>query len=257
MKQLFIIQEGHPDLLIFFAGWAADETPFKQYRPQGMDYLICYDYSTPDFDTSLLEPYRRVNVVAWSMGVWAAPIALRPIPANKLFSIAFNGSMNPIHDHEGIPEHIFRSTLLHLTPASLQKFMRRMCKDSDAYRAFLQITPRRDFDEIKQELELIEKRCTESRHATTLDGERGHAHPREAPDRDTPFEYDYAIIGKNDRIFPAENLLSAHAYLADDKKIVTGCAHYDEPTFRLLLQEAWSIDTNQFIHRLKGAEAEE
>lgn len=44
-----------------------------------------------------------------------------------------------------------------LTPASLQKFMRRMCKDSNAYKAFLAITPRRDFNEIKEELELIEK----------------------------------------------------------------------------------------------------
>ena len=33
MKQVYIINENHPQLLLFFAGWAADETPFKQYRP--------------------------------------------------------------------------------------------------------------------------------------------------------------------------------------------------------------------------------
>lgn len=253
MKQLFIIQEGHPDLLIFFAGWAADETPFKQYRPQNMDYMICYDYTTPDFDTTLLEPYRRVNVVAWSMGVWAAPIALQHIPGDKLFSIAFNGSMNPIHDREGIPEHLFRSTLLHLTPASLQKFMRRMCKDSDAYKAFLQITPRRDFGAIQKELELIEKRYTESKHIT-LDEEHNYLHPAEAPDSPPLFEYDYAIIGRNDRIFPTENLCAAHSYLANDKKIVTDCAHYDEPMFRHLLQDAWRMNNPAFIHPLKETE---
>ena len=36
MKQVYIVHENHPKLLLLFAGWAADETPFKQYRPKGM-----------------------------------------------------------------------------------------------------------------------------------------------------------------------------------------------------------------------------
>ena len=50
MKQVYIINENHPQLLLFFAGWAADETPFKQYRPKDMDYMICYDYRTLEND---------------------------------------------------------------------------------------------------------------------------------------------------------------------------------------------------------------
>ena len=42
MKQVYIVHENHPKLLLLFAGWAADETPFKQYRPKGMDYMVCY-----------------------------------------------------------------------------------------------------------------------------------------------------------------------------------------------------------------------
>lgn len=49
MKQVYIVHENHPKLLLLFAGWAADETPFKQYRPKGMDYMVCYDYRTLDF----------------------------------------------------------------------------------------------------------------------------------------------------------------------------------------------------------------
>ena len=41
MKQVYIIKKNNPKLLLVFAGWAADETPFKQYCPQGMDYMIC------------------------------------------------------------------------------------------------------------------------------------------------------------------------------------------------------------------------
>ena len=66
MKQVYIINENHPQLLLFFAGWAADETPFKQYRPKNMDYMICYDYRTLDFDYSIFDRYRQVNVVAAS-----------------------------------------------------------------------------------------------------------------------------------------------------------------------------------------------
>ena len=53
MKQVYIVHENHPKLLLLFAGWAADETPFKQYRPKGMDYMVCYDYRTLDFDKSI------------------------------------------------------------------------------------------------------------------------------------------------------------------------------------------------------------
>ncbi len=111
MKQVYIIKKNNPKLLLFFAGWAADETPFKQYCPQGMDYMICYDYRTLDFDTSILEQYRQVNVVAWSMGVWAAPIALASVPKEKLLLIAFNDTITPIGYTDGIPEKTFRDTL--------------------------------------------------------------------------------------------------------------------------------------------------
>ena len=41
MKQVYIVHENHPKLLLLFAGWAADETPFKQYRPKAIDYMVC------------------------------------------------------------------------------------------------------------------------------------------------------------------------------------------------------------------------
>ena len=61
MKQVYIINENHPQLLLFFAGWAADETPFKQYRPKDMDYMICYDYRTLDFDYSIFDRTFRIG----------------------------------------------------------------------------------------------------------------------------------------------------------------------------------------------------
>ena len=103
MKQVYIIHENHPKLLLLFAGWAADETPFKQYLPKGMDYMICYDYRTLDFDKSIFDRYRQINVVAWSMGVWAGSIILSQVRQDNILSIAFNGSTYPIDNLEGIP----------------------------------------------------------------------------------------------------------------------------------------------------------
>ena len=68
MKQSYIIHEHHPRLLLFFAGWGADETPFKMYRPAASDFMVCYDYRTLDFDASGLEEYREINLIGWSMG---------------------------------------------------------------------------------------------------------------------------------------------------------------------------------------------
>lgn len=62
MKQSYIIHEHHPRLLLFFAGWGADETPFKMYRPVASDFMVCYDYRTLDFDASGLEEYREINL---------------------------------------------------------------------------------------------------------------------------------------------------------------------------------------------------
>lgn len=257
MKQVYIIKKNNPKLLLFFAGWAADETPFKQYCPQGMDYMICYDYRTLDFDTSILEQYRQVNVVAWSMGVWAAPIALASVPKEKLLLIAFNGTITPIGDTDGIPEKTFRDTLSGLTPASLQKFMRRMCKDSNAYKAFLAITPRRDFNEIKEELELIEKKYTQMR-GITIDENGNYIYSNDdemdayVNDKYQYIDYDYAFIGVNDRIFPLENMkLNLDYMFDDDKLIVADCAHYDEPMFRFLLQDMWSMPIDDFLNHLR------
>lgn len=251
MKQVYVIQDNHPKLLLFFAGWAADETPFKQYCPKDMDYMICYDYRTLDFDTSILERYRQVNVVAWSMGVWVASVVLKSVPKEKLFSIAFNGTIQPINNEEGIPVQTFHATLNNLTPASLQKFMRRMCKDSKAYKAFMAITPRRDFDEIKEELRLLEQHYIQKENIV-IDKHNCYVYPEEFGDYDDDeFEYNYVFIGLNDRIFPSENLQLSYDYMEEDKLIICSTTHYDEPTFRFLLQDMWSLTVDDFFSQLK------
>lgn len=110
-----------------------------------------------------------------------------------------------------------------------------MCKDSAAYKAFMQITPRRNFNEIKEELKL----CHD--HYLEMNEKEGNK----------CMEYDYAFIGENDRIIPPDNQKNNHSYLHPDKMLVTDCAHYDETMFHLLLQDAWDMPSDNFMLHLK------
>ena len=87
MKQHFIIKNNQKHLLLFFAGWGMDETPFLTIHPTDKDWMICYDYRSLAFDTDLLETYSQITLIAWSMGVWAASQIMKqyphlPVPPN-------------------------------------------------------------------------------------------------------------------------------------------------------------------------------
>ena len=127
MEQKFLIKDGYPLLTLFFSGWGGEECLFAGYRPSGSDFLLCCDYRNLDFDPSLLEGYRGIKVVAWSLGVWVAGHVLQGKEAGFTEMIAVNGTPVPVDDRYGIPEQIFKGTLEHMDDTVLKKFRRRMC----------------------------------------------------------------------------------------------------------------------------------
>lgn len=231
MTQKYIIRENHPKLLLFFAGWACDETPFQTYRPKGMDYMICYDYRLLDFDYTVFQKYEWIGVVAWSMGVWAAGYVLNKAKHFQGTSIAFNGTGRPCDNQYGIPERIFTDTLEQLSPASLQRFMRRICGSGNAYREFMQMTPKRDFAEVKDELKAV------------LDIVRN------SPDYNKDFEWNYrkAVLGADDAIFPPENMERYFQTAEKNTEIRhVKTPHYSQTEFKYLLQDFWN-DTSDKV----------
>lgn len=102
MKQVFIKKEGNPRLLLFFAGWGSDENLFHRPVAEGYDYLLCFDYRTLDFDYSLLDGYREIRLLAWSMGVWVAGQILSGRTCPWKMKLAVNGTSFPIDDQRGI-----------------------------------------------------------------------------------------------------------------------------------------------------------
>ncbi len=221
MKQVSIIHENHPRLLLFFAGWAADETPFIHYRPQGMDFMLCYDYRTLDFDALQLKAYSGIHVVGWSMGVWAASHVVPTLGLNIGSSTAINGTPFPIDARRGIPPAIWRGTLEGLTGASLHKFLRRMCADNTAFRHFLSRSPHRPLEEVRDELACITRQCAEQ--------------PVPA------LKWTEVVVGNNDRIIPPSNQLNAWHELGT-AAMQTEDAHYQESLFRHHLQDRWTND---------------
>lgn len=206
----------HHRLLLFFAGWGMDEFPFLQYTPPESDFMICYDYRTLHLDTSLIKPYAMIDVVAWSMGVWAASQVLQGLSLPIGQSVAINGTPFPIDERRGIPPAIFQGTLEGLNPTTLLKFQRRMCLDGTSFACFKETAPKRTVEELKEELDAIGRRY------------------RQLPPAD--FNWQQAFIGQNDRIFPPAH--QQVAWKESGTLITTGDeAHYDESLFKRYLEE--------------------
>lgn len=237
MKTKIIIKNNHPHLLLFFAGWGADETPFKMYHPANSDYIVCYDYRNLSFDAELLKGYEQINVVGWSMGVWAASQVLGKIlsetsDTNHPFTlgerVAINGTPFPIDEKLGITPAIYHGTLDGLTGASLHKFLRRMCAGSVEFREFLNVTPRRPIEELRDELIAIEYVYSSSEAY--------------------PFEWNKSVVGTMDRIIPVENQRRAwtlgeksEPYLSVTHSLIElEAAHYDKNIFKTYLEKEWT-----------------
>lgn len=87
------------------------------------DWMICYDYRSLEFDTTLIQAYSKISLIAWSMGVWAASQVMKQYPSLPVSqSTAINGTLYPIHETKGITPSVFEGTLQGLNAQTLLKF---------------------------------------------------------------------------------------------------------------------------------------
>lgn len=219
MRQLFLKKEKNPELLLFFAGWGADERLFDRPVAEGYDYMLCFDYRNLDFDYSLLDGYQEIRLLAWSMGVWVAGCVLAGHEYRFSMKLAVNGTPLPIHDTEGIPVAIFKGTLDNFSSVTLTRFRRRICGTSDQVKEFLSHHPYRPEAELEDELaclwQVARKECADC------------------------FEWDKAVIGVRDKIFPPANQYKAWEHIPVYE---VDCDHYDAGLFDRLIdgkEEVW------------------
>ncbi len=172
-------------LIIFFAGWAMDATPFLNLHRDGYDIMVVWDYRRLDIDWQCTAKYDEICVIAWSMGVYAASRTLYAIEGKVTKRIAINGTLTPVDNTRGIPVAMFEGTLAGLCERSLLKFYRRMANSRTVYESFAANMPSRDINELKDELSAI--------------------YPEPLLSNPPIKNWDYAIIGRSDAIFPAVN----------------------------------------------------
>lgn len=186
MKILKYKDEGNDKLLLFFNGWGASPELFARLEPDAdMDYWVAYDYRGGFRMDEELSAYKEVTVVAWSLGVFVATLALAERGLPIVRAVAINGTLFPMHDALGIPPKIFLGTLGNLSEEGRKRFNRRMCGSREVLRMYEQV-PSRPLDEVRDELQSL------AYMATT--------------DCTCPPLWTEAIISRDDRIFPPVNM---------------------------------------------------
>ncbi len=195
-------------LLVLFTGWGMDDCPFLPMA-RAYDTAFVWDYADLSTPLPFLAEGRPIDLIAWSMGVWAATQVL---PRERLATtLAINGTPRPIDDTYGIPKAIFEGTLAGLSEAGLTRFRRRMCGGGAALNAFLTNAPQRTLDDLHTELAALGEAITTR------------------PVRED-FRWDRAIACAEDRIFP----LAAQQAAFPTATVVPG-AHWAPDHFAKLL----------------------
>ena len=137
MKYSFLKKDRKKSLILFFAGWSMDTTPFTGLSQLDCDSVVVYDYTDLSLEKNILDGYANVFVFAWSFGVYAAAYWLQKENVRPTMAVAINGTLSPIDDEQGIPVGVFNGTLENLSEKSLLKFYRRMCQSTEQYTAFM------------------------------------------------------------------------------------------------------------------------
>lgn len=176
-------QKENKKLILFFNGWAMNETPVKHLKTEDFDVLVLFDYRNIDFDFSQFDfsRYEQKYLISWSMGVYVSNLFESEL---KDFNrkIAINGTTKIIDNDFGIPEKIYKVTVKFLNEDSCDKFIKNMF---DNGKLNPNITITRSLNELKDELISIQK--------------------IELNDK---LEYDLALISDNDRIVPTKNQIN-------------------------------------------------
>lgn len=176
-------QVENKDIIVFFNGWAMNETPIKHLDTEGFDILVLSDYRKINFDFKTIDfsKYQKKYLICWSMGVYASNLFYNELEKFDK-KIAINGTNKIIDNNFGIPEKIYKVTVKFLNEDSLDKFIKNMFNQG---KLNPQITITRSLEELREELVSIQN--------FELKEE---------------LKFDKALISLDDRIVPTKNQLN-------------------------------------------------
>ncbi len=192
MRAEWIVRSGSRKLLLFFNGWGmdrrvADWLVSSSSAFVGRDLAVVYDYrdlSLPGWLGEAVDGADSVELLAWSMGVWAAARA----GLDKVeFAVALNGTPWPCDAERGIAPEVFMGTLDGWNELNRQRFERRMMVGVPSEIVEIVRSGRSSAGQ-KEELQAI---------ADVLSSDREQAV--------AAWRFSKAAVGGRDQIFRAEN----------------------------------------------------
>jgi len=184
-----------------------DEKAFTGLCNDKFDFILFYNYSA---DEPLILPemktYKKITIIGWSLGVWAAEYYCRKLGIKPDLTIAINGTPVAIDDKYGIPLRIFEATLENISNHNMEKFYFRVFGSRNHYEKNRAIIPEKTEKSLQDELRWLYNRMMEP--------------------VDTGFVWDYSIIGSEDRIFRASNLTDYWSEHPETRQIIVPASHY-------------------------------
>ncbi|MGX2972416.1 pimeloyl-ACP methyl esterase BioG family protein [Helicobacter sp. T3_23-1059] len=213
------------------------------------DFLMCYDYS--DFSEckaqikELLKKsktYKKVYLIAWSMGVFIASILLSDFAKNhnadfeydldNIFAqkIAINGTNIGIDNTYGIPYKIFAYTAKHIDCNAFKKAL-FSSKDFDISHAKM------DFDLADFTHNFLLPRNLKNELESLLDFYKSYLQNL-AQNFAQKFLWDKAIISRDDKVFPTN--ACEKFYAQNPHKIHTKTIYTNAPHFAFLGFKNWT-----------------
>lgn len=207
MKTYIRRREKNDQLIVLYGGWGTDDNFFSPLCTDEFDFILFYNYSA---DEALVLPevktYKRITLIAWSLGVWAAEYLLPKTGIKPDIAIAVNGTPIPADDQFGIPLKVFEGTLNNISEENMEKFYLRMFGDKKTYEAYAERIPRRTIKSLHDELRWLYNRMMEQKEPN--------------------FKWDYAVTSEADRVFPSNNVNSYWEKHTETTHIILPLSHY-------------------------------
>jgi biotin synthesis protein BioG len=207
MKTYIRRREENDHLVVLYGGWGSDENVFTPLCNDYFDFILFYNYSA---DEALVLPemktYRKITLIGWSLGVWAAEYLSPKTGIIPDVTIAVNGTPIPADDRYGIPLKIFEGTLNSITEENMEKFYLRMFGDKNTYKLNAERVPHRPVKSLHDELRWLYNRIMEQ--------------------KEPGFRWDYAVTSEYDRVFTAKNQKAYWSKAETTKHIVIPMNHY-------------------------------
>ncbi|MFN8239508.1 MAG: DUF452 family protein [Bacteroidales bacterium] len=207
MKTYIRRREKNEELTIVYGGWGTDENVFAPFCDEESDFILFYEYSA---DEPLVLPetktYKKITLIGWSLGVWAAEYHATRTGIKPDISIAINGTPYPADDNYGIPLSIFEGTLNNISERNMLKFYLRMFGNKSIYLMNQDKIPHRSVKSLADELRWLYNRIMEQ--------------------KEPGFRWDYAVICDYDRVFPARNQKQYWRKEMNTKHVILPMNHY-------------------------------